>query len=263
MSTNNGMDRRMRLTSPTIYGIISLEGEEELSRSLVSLAWSGLVAGLCISLSLYCEGIIRHHLPEGDYFLVENIGYTFGFVIVILARLQLFTENTITVVLPLLENRSMRNLIRTLKLWGVVLFANFVGTFISALLVTKFGVASADLLATYTQISEDAVNQPFWTIFQLAIPSGFIIACLVWMLPSARSGGEFWVIILMTYIIAIGDFAHIVAGSAEAFVLLLQGEITIGKAFGFLSAAGLGNIIGGTFMFALLAYNQVKNERQI
>ncbi|MGH1456814.1 MAG: formate/nitrite transporter family protein [Alphaproteobacteria bacterium] len=258
---NDDIDEKLRLAAPTIYEIISTEGEEELSRSLPSLGWSGLVAGLCISFSLFCEGYLKYNLPHGqNNFLIENLGYTFGFVIVIIGRFQLFTENTITVVLPLLERRNSRNVIRTLKLWGVVLSTNFIGTFIAALLVTKFTFVSPDLLGVFSEISMHAVNQDFWHVFQMAIPAGFLIACLVWMLPSARGGTEFWVIVMMTYIIAIGDFAHIVAGSAEAFILLLQGQIEFVKCIGFLVAACLGNIIGGTVLFAVIAYNQVKNE---
>ncbi len=257
---NDDIDERLRLTAPTIYEIISTEGQEELSRSLPSLGWSGLVAGLCISFSLFCEGYLKHHLPGGDNFLLENLGYTFGFVIVIIGRFQLFTENTITVVLPLLEKRTWRNFSRTLKLWGVVLLTNFIGTFIAALLVTKFTFVSPELLEVFTEISRHAVDQEFWHIFQMAIPAGFLIACLVWMLPSARGGTEFWVIVMMTYIIAIGDFAHIVAGSAEAFILMLQGQLDIIKGVAFLIAACAGNIVGGTFLFAVIAYNQVKNE---
>lgn len=259
---NEDLDDHLRLASQTIYEIVSTEGEEELSRSLSSLGWSGLVAGLCISFSLFCEGYFRYHLPgDGDYFLIENLGYTFGFVIVIMGRLQLFTENTITVVLPLFEKRTMRNVIRMMKLWGVVLLMNFVGTFIAALLVSHFNFVKPELLAVFVDISKHAVQQDFWHLFQIAIPAGFLIACLVWMLPSSR-GSEFWVIILMTYIIAIGDFAHIVAGSAEAFLLLLLGEANVMEVLSFLTAACLGNIIGGTALFALFAYNQVKNERR-
>ena len=256
------IDDKLRLASPTIYEIISTEGEEELSRSLPSLGWSGLVAGLCISFSLFCEGYFRHHLPtNGNYFLVENIGYSFGFLIVIIGRFQLFTENTITVVLPLLEKRTMRNIVRTLKLWAVVLSTNFVGTFLAAFLVFKFNFVSPELMTIFLDISTHAVHQDFWHIFQMAIPAGFLIACLVWMLPSAHGGGEFFVILFMTYIIAIGDFAHIVAGSCEAFLLLLSSQASIMEVLSFLTAACAGNIMGGTFLFALLAYNQVKNER--
>ncbi len=255
------IEEKLRLASPTIYDIISKEGEEELARSMPSLGWSGLVAGLCISFSIICEGYLRFHLPkDGNYFLIENFGYTFGFVIVIIARLQLFTENTITVVLPLFQRPSLRLFNKMLTLWGVVMVTNFAGTFIAALLITKMDFVSPEQLAIFTDISKHAVQQDFMQVFQMAIPAGFLIACLVWMLPSAR-GSEIWVIILMTYIIAIGDFAHIVAGSHEAFLLLLQGIISPQECIGFLVAAATGNIIGGSFLFALFAYNQVKNER--
>ena len=260
-SSSDDIDEKLRLPSLTIYEIISIEGEEELSRSLSGLGWSGLVAGLCISFSLFCEGYIKHNLPPGgNYFLLENLGYTFGFVIVIIGRLQLFTENTITVVLPLFKKWTSRNVIRTLKLWVVVLMTNFVGTFIAALLVTQFDFVSPELLSVFIDISKHAVDQDLGHVFQIAIPAGFLIACLVWMLPSAHGGGEFWVIIMMTYIIAIGDFAHIVAGSVEAFLLMIVGDITIMHGLGFLVAACAGNIIGGTCLFALLAYNQVKKK---
>ncbi|MFP4097447.1 MAG: formate/nitrite transporter family protein [Alphaproteobacteria bacterium] len=255
-------DESLRLTSSKVYQIIAVEGQEELERPLFSLGWSGLVAGLCITFSLFCEGYMRHHLPEGNFFLVENIGYTFGFIIVIIGRLQLFTENTITVVIPLLERRSVRNFIRTCKLWLTVLTTNFIGTFIVALLVTKFNLLPDDLLATCIEISVEAVDKPFMSVFTTGIPAGFLIACLVWMLPSSRRGGnEFWIILMMTYIIAIGDFSHIVAGSVEAFILWLEGMISLQQTLGYLLGACLGNIVGGTFLFTMMAYNQVKGER--
>lgn len=260
-NSSDDIDEKLRLAAPTIYEIISTEGQEELSRSLPSLGWSGLVAGLCISFSLFCEGYLKYHLPNTpSSFLICNLGYCFGFVIVIIGRFQLFTENTITVVLPLLEKRSWRNLSRTLKLWGVVLTTNFIGTFIAALLVSKFNFVSQEQLNVFIDISRHAVMQDFTQVFKTAIPAGFLIACLVWMLPSARGGAEFWVIIMMTYIIAIGDFSHIVAGSAEAFLLLLENQIDVFQVMWFLIAACTGNIIGGTCLFALIAYNQVKNE---
>lgn len=260
-TTNDLIDDNLRLASPTIYEIISREGEEELSRSLPSLGWSGLVAGLCISFSLFCEGYLRYHLPNvPSSFLLCNLGYCFGFVIVIIGRFQLFTENTITVVLPLLEKRTWRNFNRTATLWGVVLSTNFIGTFIAAFLASQMNFVSQEQLDVFVEISRHAVDQPFSQIFKTAVPAGFLIACLVWMLPSARGGTEFWVIIMMTYIIAIADFAHIVAGSAEAFLLILENQISILTGISFLVAAALGNIVGGTCLFALIAYNQVKNE---
>lgn len=50
------------------------------------------------------EGIFHVKLEDHGGFLLENLGYTFGFIIVIMARQQLFTENTVTAVLPVMHN---------------------------------------------------------------------------------------------------------------------------------------------------------------
>ena len=251
---------KLRLASSTVYEIISREGTAELARPLVSLAWSGLAAGFCISFSMLSEAYFKMHLPESKAKpLIENIGYTFGFIIVIMGRLQLFTENTITVMLPLFEHRLWRNFVRTGKLWVVVFASNMVGTFIIAMLLSNFRFASPDQMDAILEVSRHAIDRDIWNVFLQGIPAGFLIAALVWMLPSADHS-EFFVIFMMTYLIAIGDFSHVVAGSAEAFTLMLDGEIGVSAALSYIGAAGLGNIIGGTGLFALLAYVQVKHE---
>lgn len=260
MSQKERVKEKLRLASSTIYEIISQEGSAELKRPLTSLAWSGLAAGFCISFSMLSEAYFKMHLPDSPAKpLIENIGYTFGFIIVIMGRLQLFTENTITVMLPVFENPARRNFVRTGKLWGVVFAANMVGTFIVALLLSQFNFASPEQMAAVMEVSQHAIHRDIGDVFVQGIPAGFLIAALVWMLPSAENN-EFFIILLMTYLIAIGDFTHVVAGSAEAFVLMLEGDIGIGAAFSYIGAAGLGNIIGGTGLFSLLAYAQVRNE---
>lgn len=257
---NQQVSDRLRLSSPTIYEIIATEGRKELRRPLQSLAWSALVAGICMSFCLFCEGFIRLHTPDTkDYYLLENIGYIVGFMIVILGRFQLFTENTITVILPLLENFSVYKLNRVIKLWGIVFGFNMIGTFLIALLTISFSFFSADQMAVFIEISHKAVDRGMIDIFLQAIPAGFLIAALVWMLPSAE-GNQFWVIGIMVYVIAIGDFAHIIAGSFEVFLLFLDGSLSVGQGLGYLVMACAGNIIGGTGLFALMTYAQVREE---
>ncbi len=260
MSEEQRIKDKLRLASSTIYEIISREGSAELGRPLQSLAWSGLAAGICICFSMLSMAYFKMYLPDTPYKpLIEAMGYTFGFIIVIMGRLQLFTENTITVMLPLFENPAIRNISRTLKLWFVVFAANMVGTFIVALLLTKFHLASPAQLEAIIEVCKHAVERDIGNVFVQGIPAGFLIAALVWMLPSSEHN-EFYVIFLMTYLIAIGNFSHVVAGSAEAFVLMLEGHISIGHAISFIGAAGAGNIIGGTGLFSLIAYAQVKDE---
>ena len=52
-----------------------------------------------------------------------------------------------------------------------------------------------------------------------------------------------------------------VAGSVEAFALVFSGEMTLAQAvFGFHLPALIGNILGGSALFALISYGQVVDE---
>lgn len=251
-----------RLQAKTVYEVIQHEGEKEMRRPVNSLWWSGFAAGLAISSSVVAQGALHVMLPEGGWRLpLESFGYCVGFIIVILGRMQLFTENTITPVLPIMANFSSRSLVVMLRLWAVVLVANFTGTFVAATFAAFVGVATAEQLTAFHEISRHAILSatPLHTLL-LAIPAGFYVAALVWMLPSSK-GFEVWIIIIMTYLIAIGGFAHVIVGSFEAFLLLLDGQVGVIRAFGgYLLPALVGNIIGGTALFSLLAYAQVRDE---
>ncbi|AZG71552.1 formate/nitrite transporter family protein [Shewanella livingstonensis] len=250
------------LSSLTVYSIILREGQEELERPLMSLWWSGIAAGIGISSSVLAEGIIRSNLGSDHPYLslIESLGYTFGFVLVILARLQLFTENTITVVLPLLASTTTNRLVCTARLWAVVLGANFVGTFFTAAIFVHGGVLTEDILTAILQISRHVAELTPSETLMRGIPAGFFIAVLVWMLPSAK-GSEVLVIIMFTWLIAAGEFTHVIAGSTEIFSLVLNEEMNFFTALlHHITPMLMGNIIGGTGLFAMLAYGQVKEE---
>jgi hypothetical protein len=71
--------------------------------------------------------------------LVTGFGYSVGFLMVVLSRQQLFTENTITVVLPVMKQFSLANLGRLGRLWSIVFAANMTGTLFAALLYLHTG----------------------------------------------------------------------------------------------------------------------------
>lgn len=255
------VEERLPLRVPVVYEIVREEGEEDLSRPLVSLWWSGVAAGLGISISVVAEGLLQKGLPHAAWTpLVANFGYCAGFLIVVLGRLQLFTENTITAVLPLLAARTSRNLLLTARLWGVVLAANLVGTFVFAAATIHLGIFPVDHLDSFLSVSRHFMEKEPLAMLLHGVPAGFLIAAMVWMIPSAK-GSEFWVITLMTYLIAVADLSHVVAGSTEAFLLFVNGEISIWQVLvEFLVPTFIGNVIGGTVLFTVLAYEQVKKE---
>lgn len=179
---------------------------------------------------------------------------------VVLSRQQLFTENTITVVLPLMAEFTFGNLLKLARMWSVVLLANLAGTLFAALFCTYTAVLTPELRDGMLEISRHILGHPWPTMFFKGISAGFLIAAMVWLLPSADTA-QFHVVTLMTYLIAAGGFMHIVAGSVEAFLLLLNGDVGWWPMVAeFMVPVLAGNIVGGTALFALLAYAQVMKE---
>jgi formate/nitrite transporter FocA (FNT family) len=247
--------------TPVIYEVVRRHGEEEIKRPATSLWWSGVAAGLSISFSLLAQAILETHLPDTAWRpLVSSFGYCVGFLMVVLGRQQLFTESTITIVLPVFADLSAKNLWRMGRLWAIVLVANFTGTMLAAIFCTYTPALPAELLHGMQNISRDLLGLGWWRMAFRGVSSGFLIAAMVWMIPSAESA-KFVVITLMTYLIAIGGFTHIVAGSMEANMLVLHGDWEWWRMLGqFFVPVLLGNMVGGTALFALISYAQVMKE---
>ncbi len=244
-----------------LHRAVREEGEAELERPAGALLWSGLAAGIAINASLVAEGALHAHLPDARWrTAVVALGYPLGFLIVILGRMQLFTESTITAMLPLATRPSWWALRRTLRLWGLVLAANLSGAAIAAGLVALGLLGGEPLRTGMIAVSMPIVALgPVATFFN-AIPAGFMIAIIAWTLPNAREQ-SFLVIFAITYVVAIGGFSHSIVGSVEAFLLLFTGHATAAQAVGSLILPAIvGNLLGGAGIFALLAHAQVRSD---
>src|ERR1700691_3055670 len=147
------VEERLAIGANVVYETIRLEGEEELHRTASALAWSAFAAGLSMGSSFIAEGILAARLPDQPWRpLISRAGYCIGFLMVILGRQQLFTENTLTVVLPLLVRKDLSTLLRMLRLWAIVLAGNLVGTFLFALCLGRTGIFDAHIQQTLTEI---------------------------------------------------------------------------------------------------------------
>lgn len=247
--------------TPIIYEVVRRHGDEEMARPFVSLWWSGVAAGLSMSFSLLAPAILQIHLSDAPWRpLVTGFGYSAGFVMVVMSRQQLFTETTVTAVLPVIARFNAGNLARLARMWIIVFSANFAGTLFAALFSTFTPVVTADLYNGMLDLSRHLLHYSLIEMFFKGIAAGFLIAAMVWLIPSAEAA-QFYVIVLMTYLITTGGFVHIIAGSMSAFLLVLNGEASwLWMLTHFTLPALFGNIVGGTALFALIAYAQVMKE---
>ncbi|KTT07324.1 membrane protein [Pseudomonas oryzihabitans] len=244
-----------------LHEIIRSQGDHELERTIAALFWSALAAGLTMGLSLMAMGLLNANLPEGGYSkIIASFGYSAGFLGVILARQQLFTENTLTAVLPVMSEPTLHNFGRLGRLWGVVLIGNLLGTILVAYVILHLPLFDAKADAKFLAIGTKVMENDATGMFAKGIVSGWMIATMVWMLPAAESA-KIWIIVLITYLMALGDFTHIVVGSLEVAYLVFAGEATWGEFW--LTFAGptlAGNIVGGSLIFALISHAQVRSE---
>jgi formate/nitrite transporter FocA (FNT family) len=244
-----------------VHEIVREEGEAAISRGAGALAWSGLAAGLSMGFSFLGQGLLRAGLPDAPWHhLVDSLGYTIGFVIVILGRQQLFTESTLTAVLPVLTRRDAATLAAAGRLWGIVLLANLAGTWIFAALLQPGGTVRPEVAEALRQVAQDAIPAGFASTLLKSIFAGWLIALMVWLLPSARSE-RLLTVVLIAYVVALGRLSHIIAGSAEVAYAVLQG--LAGPAAyitAFLVPTLIGNVIGGVALVALLNHASIADE---
>ncbi|NTZ43999.1 formate/nitrite transporter family protein [Altererythrobacter sp. SALINAS58] len=257
----NEAEENTSLSALVVHEAIRSEGKEELDRPTTSLAWSGLAAGLSMGLSFMGEGLLRASIPDAPWRgLLTSFGYTLGFLVVVLGRQQLFTENTLTAVVPVLYDRSKQTVLALLRLWSVVFVANIVGTLLFASSAALTDIFSVEAKSAFHEIGVHASQVGTWTTFVRAIAAGWLIGLMVWLFPAAGAA-RFFVIVTITYFIAVGELSHVVAGSAEVAYAAIQGSITWGNyLFGFLLPALAGNIIGGAVLVAAVNHAQVRDE---
>lgn len=252
---------RLPSRAMAIHEHIRQDGEKEMERDAMALLWSAIAAGLSMGASLLAKGIFHVQLegvPGG--FLLENLGYTFGFIIVIMARQQLFTENTVTAVLPVMQNPTLGNFGLLMRLWSVVLLGNIIGTRVAAWAFEHMPIFDEETRDAFVKIGMDVMKNTPTEMFSNAIISGWLIATMVWMFPAAGAA-KIVVIILMTWLIALGDTTHIVVGSVEILYLVFNGTLHWSDFFWPFALPTLaGNICGGTFIFALMSHAQIRND---
>ena len=251
--------RRSAPSAAIVYEAIRREGEEELNRTTSALVWSGLAAGLSMGFSFLMEALLRLYIPEAGWRpLITKFGYCIGFLIVILGRQQLFTENTLTPILHLLNRKDGDTLRKVARLWATVLGANLAGAFIFALLMHGIGYFQPDLSASMAALGSKVVKTPFTATLLSGLFAGWLIALMVWLLPVAETG-RVTIIIIVTYVVGLGSFSHIIAGSVNAFYILLARDASLISFFTlFLVPTLLGNIVGGVAFVAAINHAQVE-----
>ena len=255
-------EQQKRPRAAVIHEAVRAGGEEELNRTVSSLAWSGIASGLSMGFSLVAEGLLRAHLPETYWRpLIAKLGYPFGFLIVVIGRQQLYTENTLTAVLPFMHAPSSDRLIKLLRLWVVVLVANLIGALIFAWVAGKTDAFRPEFKAAFSAIGREAQEGSFWLLMLRGVFAGWLIALMAWLIPASAKSSEVAIIVVLAYVVGLAGLPHIIAGSVEVLYTIATGETSWGAYLGhYMLPTLIGNTIGGATLVAWLNHAQVAND---
>jgi formate-nitrite transporter family protein len=251
-----------RPSAQDIYEQVANNARQELGRSSVSLAISGFAGGIFMGLSALGDAIAIALLtpagqaPTNTALFIGKMFYPLGFIVVILGRSQLFTENTLyPVALVLAEKNHFWN---TMRLWAMVLSSNVLGALAFAALATRTHAVPGPSVQALAQLGLEAAHHPSATIFWSGVMGGWIIATVAWLVSGSHSiTGSVMIIWMLAFVVGLGSFAHSIAAAGEVFSPILMGNAPWSLFPHWFLPAVAGNICGGVGMVTLLEYGQV------
>ena len=251
-----------RPSAHDIYEQVQNNARQELGRSSLSLAISGFAGGIFMGLSALGNAIAVAMLtpaggaPSHNALFIGKMFYPLGFIVVILGRSQLFTENTLyPVALVLSEKNHFWN---TMRLWAMVLSFNVLGALAFAALATLTHALPGPSLQALAHLGMEAAGHPASTIFWSGVMGGWIIATVAWLVSGSHSiSGSVMIIWMLAFVVGLGDFAHSIAAAGEVFSPILIHMAPWSAFPHWFIPAVLGNICGGVGMVTLLEYGQV------
>jgi formate/nitrite transporter FocA (FNT family) len=268
-ASSEGDSRQKNLERPTaedIYEQVARNAEMELKRSTLSLGISGFAGGIFMGLSGLGTALVLGFFgfsPKSHF--VATMFYPIGFIVVIIGRAQLFTENTLYPVALVLSEK--RELLNTMRLWCTVLPANVLGALAFALLAARTSALPVETRQALLHLGITAASVPAAAIFWSAVTAGWIIATAAWLVSGSHSiTGSVIILWILTYLVGLGNFAHCIATSGEILSAVVTHQLASSAYLHWLWIAVAGNVCGGVFMVTLLEYGQAilaKNERPL
>lgn len=243
------------LTAGEILDEAIEDGREELARGSAGLALSGLGAGLTVSFSAVALGVVG--ALSGGLGLLAYAAYPLGFIFVMMSRQQLFTTNTVTPVIVVLD-KDPSELANMLRLWGILFVANILGALVFALAVTHTEILPPAALNLLLEEAALKMENGFWAQVIKGVVGGWLVAFVVWLAAAAQdTTSQLLLIWAPIFLIPATGLVHCIAGSTEVMIGVFADANTWGEYLvRFLLPATLGNVVGGLILVTLLNYGQ-------
>jgi formate/nitrite transporter FocA (FNT family) len=231
-------------------------GEERLKRGWPSLLATGFLGGMDIGVGVLALLVVREATGSA---MLSALAFSSGFVILTLARSELFTENfLVPVTVVVTQRRHFRALGR---LWIGTLLTNWAGgaLFVALVMVSvpRLHETGIELGRFYPELGTGVRS------LGSAMLGGVLITLMTWIQRASREmTAQLAVAVITGFLLASPPLNHSVVGVLE----MLAGLFTGRSPFGWIDTARaaawavLGNMAGGLGLVTVLRLVQVGSE---
>jgi formate/nitrite transporter FocA (FNT family) len=237
------------------------EGSARLARPVLTQLGTALLGGIDIGTGVLAYLVVDHQTHDT---LLAGLAFSIGFVALLLAHSELFTENFLVPVTALAAGNG--SLLGLFRLWGLSLLGNLAGGWVVSWLIIyampELRPTAREVGGHYAGLGANAHS------LALAVLAGLVITLMTRMQHATDSlGVKIVPAILFGALLSGGQLFHSVLDS-----LLMFAGLDSGAHYGYgrwlieASWATLGNLIGGiglvTSLRLLRARHRVAEERQ-
>ena len=236
------------------------EGRDRLSRPLFALVPTGLLGGIDVAVGILAYYVVK---VETGSQILAGLAFSLGFVALLLARSELFTENFLVPVTAAVADRGPWPSLA--RLWLITLATNIVG---GAALVWIILTARPDLGAMARETGEHYAELGVTLqSFMLAVLAGLVVTLMTRMQHSTESVGVRIVPAILFGALLVGaELFHCVLDAIFMIgAAVAGGDVSVGQWGVAVAWSALGNMVGGiglvTFLRLLRTAPKVKQKR--
>jgi formate-nitrite transporter family protein len=228
------------------FDVVVNEGAERLNRTWLAVLVTGLSGGIEIGIGVMAYLAV---LDESGSHLLAGLAFSAGFIALLLAHSELFTENFLVPIAAVAAKEG--TLLQLAKLWSGTLVANLVGGWLVMLLVV---VAFPGLHATLVESARHYLDLGIgWEGACLALLGGMAITLMTRMQHGTDSEpAKIAAAVVGGLLLAGLQLMHSVLDSLLIFGAITLGLADLGEWVVWFVPTALLNVVGGVVLVTLL-----------
>lgn len=236
------------------WGRHRIEGLDASRVLILGIIAGAFIAGGALFSLLLGTGVES----EGARRLIEGFGFSAGFFFVVLSEAALFTEANVVMPATLLTRNSDK--LGVFRFWGLPLIGNIIGAMLFGALVSQVGHYGSDFDALFRSTIDfklsfqDNGAAGWFEALLSGIAANWLVGMAAFFATMGRTiVGKYIPVLLAVMMFVAAGFQHAPANFGYFSLAFFGGEsLNVADAVLWnLIPAGLGNIIGGTFLVAL------------